>query len=63
VPTSGPFTSGDMVTLPSGAGAIIVSDYNAKTKQVVVTVSWQKPGLAARTISLATLITEVGGLP
>lgn len=63
VPASGSFTSADMSSLPSGAGTVAVSDYNDKTKQVTVTVSWQKPGLTARSISLSTLITEVGGLP
>lgn len=63
VPSSGSFMSPDMATLPDGAGTLVVSDYNDKTKQVTVMVSWQKPGLAARSISLSTLITEVGGLP
>ncbi len=63
VPASGTFTSSDMSALPSGAGTLMVSDYNAKTKQVTVSVSWQKPGLGTRSISLSTLITQVGGLP
>ena len=64
IPISGSFTSPDMDSLPSGTGMRTVSDYNDKTKSVTVVVSWQGAGDAsARTISLATLITEVGGLP
>ena len=63
IPAGGPFTNTLMSSLPSGSGTLTTADYNPKTKSVTVTVSWQKPGLAARTISLSTLITQVGGLP
>ncbi len=61
VPASGSFADSQLALLPNGTGAIAVTDYNAKTKQVTATVSWQEPS-ATSTVSLTTLITEVGGL-
>ncbi len=63
VPASGSFSNTLLGALPSGSGMLTVTTWNAKTKQVQVTVSWQEPGLAARSISLSTLLTETGGLP
>lgn len=62
LPASGTFTSSQLANLPQGAGALTVTNYNAKTKQVAVTVSWQDPGKSARSVSLTTLITATGGL-
>ena len=62
-PTSGPFSNSLLSALPSGAGTLAISDFNAGTKQVTVTVSWREPSLSARSLVLSTLITKVGGLP
>ena len=63
VPASGSFSSSLMASLPSGAGTLAVSDFNAGTKEVTVTVSWQEPALPARSLRMSTLIAETGGLP
>lgn len=63
LPGSGAFASEQLSSLPSGGtGTITVSTYNAKTKQVVVAVAWRELDQATSTVSLATLITETGGL-
>jgi len=62
LPVSGPFSDSLLSTLPSGAGAMAVSAYNAKTAQIVVTISWQE-GVNAESLSLSTLVTQTGGLP
>ena len=61
LPASGSFASSQLALLPSGSGERAVTTYNDKTKQVVVTVSWQERG-ASRSVSLTTLMTEIGGL-
>jgi|SRR3989344_448817 len=62
LPSSGSFSDPLLTSLPSGAGMLAISAFNAKTKQASVTVSWQEPGSAARSIVLSTLVTETGGL-
>jgi prepilin-type N-terminal cleavage/methylation domain-containing protein len=61
LPSSGSFSHTLLSTLPSGAGTIAVSDYNAETKEIMVAVTWQL-GSRTKTVSLQTLITEIGGL-
>lgn len=65
VPASGTFTDSLISTLPAGATTTLTtSNYNAKTKQVAVTVTWKTLGYtASSTVSITTLITQVGGLP
>lgn len=63
LPASGSFSNTQITQLPSGSGAMTVSALNAKTKQVVVTVSWQEGSRGSRSVSLSTYITETGGLP
>lgn len=65
LPSSGFFSDSLAGTLPQAATTTLtVSAYNAKTKQVIVSVTWRDPGSAASsTVSLATLITQTGGLP
>lgn len=64
LPSSGSFSDARLADLPSGAGALAISDWNTKTKEVVVTVSWEEPAVAATsTVSLTTLVTQTGGLP
>jgi prepilin-type N-terminal cleavage/methylation domain-containing protein len=62
LPASGSFSDTDLANLPDGSGAIAVSVYNAKTKQVTVTVSWNENG-TSQNVALTTLVTEIGGLP
>ncbi|MBI3572229.1 type II secretion system protein [Candidatus Kaiserbacteria bacterium] len=63
LPASGSFSASQLALLPSGSGSLAVSDFNTKTKQVVATVSWQEPSRSTlSSVSLTTLITQVGGL-
>lgn len=64
LPVAGPITN-DLVTQElNGSMALAESDYNAKTKQVTVTVTWKEPERSTpSTVSLTTLITSTGGLP
>lgn len=50
-----------LTELPSGAGSTTVAAYNDRTKQVTVSVSWDG-GANDRSITLTSLITELGGL-
>lgn len=61
LPASGPFTDSLLSSLSFGAGSVTVSDFDAKTKQAVVDVSWVGAG-GARSVSLTTLVTDGGGL-
>lgn len=64
IPSSGTFSDSLLNTLPSATTSLLVSDYNDKTKQVTAQVQWQDAGsVASSTVSLSTLITQVGGLP
>jgi prepilin-type N-terminal cleavage/methylation domain-containing protein len=65
LPTSGSFSDPLLTLLPAQAtGTIAVSAYDAKTKQVLVTVAWKEEGqTATSSVALATLITQLGGLP
>lgn len=57
LPASGSFTDSLLSSLPSGSGVIAVTTVDAKTKQLVVTVSWTGES-GARSTSLTTLIAE-----
>lgn len=65
LPSSGTFSDSLINELPVAATTTLtVSVYNAETKQVSVNVVWRDPGsTASSTVSLSTLITEIGGLP
>ena len=62
LPESGSFAHSEMDLLPSASGAMDISAYNDKTREVTVTVFWQELGASPRSTSLTTLITESGGL-
>jgi prepilin-type N-terminal cleavage/methylation domain-containing protein len=62
LPASGTFADSQLARIPSGAASTTITALNAKTKQVQVTVSWYAGKLGTRSISLSTLITQVGGL-
>jgi prepilin-type N-terminal cleavage/methylation domain-containing protein len=65
LPLSGSFSDSLLSELPPGATATLsVTTYNAKTKKVEVSVLWTDSGSPnPNTVSLSTLITEIGGLP
>lgn len=60
LPASGSFSDPLLANLPDGYASTTVSDFNAKTKEVIVEVGWQQAGKATRSISLSTLITQSG---
>lgn len=62
LPASGSFTDALLSSLTSGSAALAITDFNAKTKRVKVSVSWQGAGVVARSVSLTTLITQDSGL-
>ncbi|MEK7131652.1 MAG: hypothetical protein AAB797_02885 [Patescibacteria group bacterium] len=62
LPTSSSFSDAQLSSLPNGQASTTISQYNNKTKQAVVTVSWQESGAKnSHNVSLSTLISE-GGL-
>lgn len=64
LPASGSFSSDLLSTIPGAVTELVVDDYNTKTKQVTVQVSWKDSGAtSSSTVLLSTLITQVGGLP
>ncbi len=60
--TPGAFSDSLLSLLPGGTATSSVTNFNAKTKHVTVTVTWIGAGSSTRSQSLNTLITEVGGL-
>ncbi len=63
LPATGSFSDTALTTLPSGSGMVTVSTVNAATKQVTVTVTWREQNATTdSTVSLTTLITDIGGL-
>jgi prepilin-type N-terminal cleavage/methylation domain-containing protein len=63
LPASGTFTDTQLTSIPSGAASMTLSDYNATTKQVTVTVTWADPRTSkTKNVSLTTLIANSGGL-
>lgn len=65
LPSSGTFSDSLLSSLPQGATTTLtISAYNTKTKQVIANVIWLDPSAtASSTVSLTTLITQIGGLP
>lgn len=62
LPASGPFSVPELGNLPQGVASTSITDWNAKTKQIVAGVSWQGVDGLMHFVSLTTLITESGGL-
>lgn len=62
LPASGSFSDSQLSSLAGSSATVSVTDFNAKTKKVTVTVSWQEPGKGGRVVTLSTLITKTGGL-
>jgi len=61
LPTSGSFSDPALSSLPSSSAAMAISDYDTKTKQVTVTVSWTESN-GNRSVALTTLLAQTGGL-
>jgi type II secretory pathway pseudopilin PulG len=63
LPASGSFSDSQLNTLSSCSANVSISDFNASTKTVAVTIEWQQPpSTSVRSISLTTLITKTGGI-
>lgn len=62
LPGSGSFSDTLLDSLPSGTGSMAITTYNAKVKQVAVTVSWTPPNSSTKSVVLTTLISDTGGL-
>jgi len=63
LPSSGSFSDSQLNTLSSCSAAMAITDFNATTKKVIITIQWQQPpSTSVRNISLTTLITKTGGL-
>jgi len=62
LPESGFFTDPGLAALPQGVASTSVTNWNAKTKKVVTSVSWTGTDGLADYVSMTTLITESGGL-
>ena len=63
LPPSGAFNNTLLGSLASSTASVTFTDFNAKTKQVNVSVSWEGDGAVTRSVSLTTLITENSTLP
>jgi prepilin-type N-terminal cleavage/methylation domain-containing protein len=63
LPANGPFANALLSSLASSTSSVTITDFNAKTKQVDVSVYWKGVGLVTRSVSLTTLITQNSGLP
>jgi len=63
LPASGSFSDSLLSSLPAGTGAVAITTYDDKTKQVVVTVSYQGAGQTASSVALTTLIAQNSTLP
>lgn len=61
LPASGPFSDTELSALSSGAGSIAIAAYDARTKRIDVSVSWEEEA-GPQAITLTTLIAETGGL-
>ncbi len=63
LPASGSFSDSQLDSLPGALATMTITDFNTDTKQIIITIQWQEPGIAIpQTLSLATLITKTGGL-
>lgn len=62
LPASGAFSDPQLTQIPQGQASTTVTDWNAKTKQVMTGVSWLGADGSTRYVSLTTLITQTGGL-
>jgi prepilin-type N-terminal cleavage/methylation domain-containing protein len=63
LPSSGSFSDSQLNALSSSSANMTITDFNATTKTVVITIEWQQPpSMSVKNVSLTTLITKTGGL-
>ena len=63
LPASGAFTDSQLSSLLQSSASMAISDYNLKTKQITVTVSWKENNTnVPHSLQLNTLISQDGGL-
>lgn len=63
LPASGSFSDSQLNSLSNSSANMTITDYNADTKRVLITIQWQESiSSSLKNISLATLITKTGGL-
>jgi prepilin-type N-terminal cleavage/methylation domain-containing protein len=63
LPSSGSFSDSQLDPLSNNSASMTISNYNADTKQVLITIQWQElVSSSPKNISLVTLITKTGGL-
>ena len=63
LPASGSFTDSQLSSLLQSSASMAISDYNLKTKQITVTVSWKETNTnVPHSLQLNTLISQDGGL-
>lgn len=63
LPASGNFSDSQLNALSNSSAAMAITDFNASTKKVVITIQWKEPTSSTlRNITLTTLITKTGGL-
>ncbi len=61
MPASGSFTHVLLGNLPGATANLVTSDYNADTKQVTVTVTWEEPGARnLHSVTFSTLVNKYG---
>lgn len=63
IPADGPFSDAQLASLRNATTALSSTDVSLKTKEVTITILWQEPhASASSTVTLATRITQIGGL-
>lgn len=62
LPASGTFADPLLSTFASSTAYMDITDYNAETKRIDVTVLFEEIGRGTRSVTLTTLVTDVGGL-
>lgn len=63
LPATGPVLNSDLTLLPQGSEDVTVTDFDTESKSVTVTVNWVEPRTGSQSLSLTTLVSNVGGLP
>ncbi len=56
--TAGPATLNPSLVLPQGSGTIQVEDVSFDVRRVTVTIRWRDPNSPARSVVMATLVTN-----
>lgn len=62
LPASGTFSDSALASLASSTGSIATSDFSSTTKRIDVSVAWIEKDASPRSITLTTLMAQIGGL-